>query len=201
MLTDRAYAELCQTSYSDVPHYGTSDGARAFRTSIDGLTIFCFPGSRSFQDWAIDLIALPADETESNNTLDLGPVHAGFLERTRRCLNLIEPDLLSSGPHALCGHSLGGAIALLTGALMVARGHTPPAVIVTFGAPRVGCDRYVEVLRSVSIRQYRFGSDPVPLVPTHPFKHAREPLLQVGVPIRSFDLFANHKIKNYVSVL
>ena len=200
-MSDQSYAAFCQRSYTGTPDYGTADGPRAFVAQVHGRTAFCFPGSRSMQDWAIDLLALPADEIEADGVVDLGPLHAGFLLRARRCLALIETDIRKASDYVLCGHSLGGAIALLIGAIMVAEGGRAPAEIVTFGAPRAGFDGYSRALRSVAVRQYRFGADPVPLVPTHPYVHAREPLLQVGTPIRTIDLFANHHIVNYIGAL
>lgn len=200
-MTDRDYAALCQRSYDTTPDYGTPDGPRAFRSWVGGRMVFCFPGSRSFLDWATDLMATPTLDLEAANPPKLGPVHLGFLKRANHCMDLIRVDLNSARDFALTGHSLGGAIALLVGAMAIIEENIAPAEIVTFGAPRAGFDTYANVLRSVAVRQYRFGADPIPLVPTHPYVHAREPLSQIGSPIRSIDIFENHHIANYINAL
>jgi len=201
MTSDRDYALLCQAAYQGVPDYGTPDGARAFRASIGGRLVICFPGSRSLQDWAVDLLAPPALDLDRADHVDLGPIHVGFLERAHRCLDLVRIALLAADGYVLTGHSLGGAIALLVAALMMAEKHPPPFEIVTFGAPRVGLRPWARILTAVNIRQYRFGADVIPLVPTYPYQHAREPLIQVGEPIKSLDIFINHAIVNYIGAL
>ena len=60
----------------------------------------------------------------------------------------------------LTGHSLGGAVALIVGALMV-RDEIPPKQIVTFGAPRCG---RLKILDTVPVTQYRHGKDIVPVL-------------------------------------
>jgi predicted lipase len=201
MNVDKSYALLCQSSYQGTPDFGTVDGPRVFKATIEGRLTFCFPGSRSIEDWLLDAVAIPALDTETFDDAKLGPLHYGFLVRANKCLDLIQGNLLAATEFSLCGHSLGGAIALLAGAMLVAEGHKAPAEIVTFGAPRAGFEQYAEAVSSIPIRQYRFGADPVPLVPTHPFVHAKEPLFQIGTPVGGLNLFANHSITNYIGAL
>lgn len=79
------------------------------------------------------------------------------------------------------GHSLGGAMANLCAATIVASGYVPPSNIVlyTMGEPRVGNDDYVVGYDSLNIESYRIihKRDLVPhLPPDHLFgyKHHKE---------------------------
>ena len=91
----------------------------------------------------------------------------------------------------LTGHSLGGAVALITGALMV-RDEIPPAQIVTFGAPRCG---RLKILDQVLVTQYRHGKDIVPMIP--PLMRRHNKLLTFGNPD---SYIKDHFVKNYVKM-
>ena len=199
-MSDRDYAMLCEKSYNGTPDYGTRDGPRAFCERIDGKLVICFPGSRSLQDWTLDFMAAPTVDMSVADVIDLGPVHLGFLNRAKSCRSLIYDKLKSTSDYVLIGHSLGGAIALLVGAMMLTQSQHPPDEIITFGAPRVGMITYSEAIRSIPIRQYRFGIDPIPEFPTWPFVHAR-PLIEIGQPIYTTDIMQNHAIVNYIDNL
>lgn len=199
-MSDRDYALLCQSSYSGKPDYGTSYGARAYKVAMGGKPVICFPGSRSVQDWACDFMAVPTIDVSTADIIDLGPVHIGFLERAKSCRSLVYKDLMAAPSYSLVGHSLGGAIALMVGALMLTQSQHPPDEIVTFGAPKVGTEVYVNAIKSIPIRQYRFGIDPVPEFPSWPFMHARQ-LIEIGQPIYTMDILQNHHIENYIDNL
>ena len=91
----------------------------------------------------------------------------------------------------LTGHSLGGAVALIVGALMV-RDEIYPNQIVTFGAPRCG---RLKLLDRVPVTMYRHGKDIVPLVP--PLMRRHKKLEQKGTPI---SLIKDHYMHNYVEM-
>jgi len=91
----------------------------------------------------------------------------------------------------LTGHSLGGAVALILGALMT-RDEIPPVEIVTFGAPRCG---RLKILDSVPVTQYRHGKDIVPMVP--PLMRRHNKLIRVGEPK---SLIKDHFVVNYVKM-
>ena len=64
-----------------------------------------------------------------------------------------------------------------------------------------GGDQFVKVASSVPFCAYRFGLDPVPLVPmalpTFPYRQMQ--LVELDAPTREPDIFAYHSIGNYVN--
>lgn len=71
---------------------------------------------------------------------DQAMVHRGFLNYTDELLNLIRGEILNfNGKIIVTGHSLGGAVAILTSARLIDLGISPDQIeVVTFGAPAVG---------------------------------------------------------------
>ncbi len=200
MMTDAAFAQLAAATYTVAP---TITG-QGFDQSIsvvlgadpdNALDLIGFPGSRTEDDWARDFEAIPAKDHKTVQHASLGWVHAGFLAAAMSVYPQIKGAI--TRPSALYGHSLGGALALLVGALLRVDGVVPVERIVTFGAPRVGLDDYVRALEGVAIDQYRYGNDIVPQVPTF-LMHAR-PLINVGAP--RIDFLSCHHITNYVGAV
>lgn len=200
---DAEYARLCQFTYTaDATWFGAGafSNVHAVEGIVSGRRTVCFRGSKTKRDWLLDLLAIPAVELPHSPDAVMGLIHSGFwlaanAMRDQMC------ETINDQPYALCGHSLGGALALVTAGLLVANGERSPDEIVTFGAPRPGMMMLQVLLHAVPVRQYRFGGDVVPMVPTHPYCHVREPLLQIGTAIRSLDLFANHHMENYIAAL
>ncbi len=120
----------------------------------------------------------------------IGPVHAGFyLNATAIVAGLRET------PDIVCGHSRGGAVGLLVAALL-ARAGRPPALVVTFGAPRAGRD-LAAALQGVDVRQYRHRGDIVPELPPFPYRHAA-PLIEIG---RGKSTVDSHALQSYADAL
>ena len=174
---------ICDESYSSV------DFEESNIEVIVRDDVFAFRGTDEPKDVLRDLRILPWWMSE------LGWVPAGFAKAARRlvpkclaeCMERdIEPDDIE-----LTGHSLGGAVALIVGALMV-RDEIYPKQIVTFGAPRCG---RLKLLDRIPVTCYRHGKDIVPLVP--PLMRRHKPLQQEGVPS---SLVKDHYMHNYVSL-
>ena len=164
-------------------------------TSIDNMSIVAFRGTvpTSWRDWFRDVDAVPTPVMDHPR---LGCCHRGFMSGAEAILPLLLPEL--TGPVAFTGHSLGGALAVSAAALLTDLGR-PPAVLTTFGAPRVGIGgRLAEVLAGVPGRSFRNGSDPVVEVPIWPFRHHRA-LTDIGVA--SIDAIADHAISRYAAAL
>lgn len=130
---------------------------------------------------------------------ELGFCPAGFLKASRR-LGYIVLDHLGDNDLdsvTLTGHSLGGACALITAALIQreTKGDKKIDEVVTFGAPRVGKLKVLD--RPVT--QYRFGKDIVPTVP--PFISRPGELLNLGDQTKKGGWFTDHSMKNYVRAL
>ena len=152
--------------------------------------VFAFRGTDEPKDAIRDLRILPLW------TRELGFCPAGFLKASKRLVNKVTSVCLERDiDHKnieLTGHSLGGAVALILGALMT-RDEIPPRQIVTFGAPRCG---RLKILDQVPVTQYRHGKDIVPLVP--PLMRRHNELLEYGKPGKSW--IKDHFVKNYIKM-
>lgn len=202
MSWDHDCAIQCGRTYTAVKPKYVGFGSSSIVADVGGADLFgshnviCFRGSKEILDWLLDFLAIPGtDNAQDPAYARMGPVHSGFLIGALALLPAVKADLAGK-PYSLTGHSLGGALALLVGALMVQDGH-PPDQIVTFGAPKVGFQAFADVLSAVPVREYKYGADPVPLVPEF-FDHVCRPI-HLGKPLR--DLFSNHAIVNYIGAL
>ena len=172
-----------------VESYNSADFEESNIEVIIRNNVFAFRGTDEPKDVIRDLRILPWWISE------LGWVPAGFAKAARRlipkclaeCMERdIEPDAIE-----LTGHSLGGAVALIVGALMV-RDEIFPKQIVTFGAPRCG---RLKILDPIPITCYRHGKDIVPLVP--PLMRRHKPLNEVGNKV---SFIKDHYMNNYVDM-
>jgi triacylglycerol lipase len=105
-------------------------GPRGFVADGDGFTILAFRGTdvKDIEDM------LANADTRPGAFSGKGRVHQGFLAYVEKILpDLAEPLAAANGPVFATGHSLGAALATLTGALL-----EPVHAVVTFGSPRVG---------------------------------------------------------------
>lgn len=198
MITDAAFAALAQRTYIDPPTYtgyGADQSIHAHLTQADGVVLVGFRGSKEPNDWALDFEAIPAFDHDTEAHGKLGLLHAGFVHGAETVYARVKASVTGHRV-ALYGHSLGGALALMTGALLMADG-IPVERIVTFGAPRVGLIEYVNALATVAVDEYRYGNDIVPQVPSF-MMHAR-PLIHVGAP--RIDFLSCHHIENYIAAI
>ena len=120
-------------------------------------------------DWIRDLRTLPWLFPT------VGVCHSGFgsggTAVAERVLAAVRGDARLM---TVIGHSLGGAMALVVGARLIAAGRR--VRIVTFGAPRVAFLANLALPRlahgALELAEYRREGDPVPHVPTRPlFRH------------------------------
>ena len=198
MISDLKLVQCCAATYDEPPTLPMPASGTDVRVSAvaDGMVV-AFRGSVTAEDWARDFICAPIMDREDPQ---LGLCHAGFLDGAESVVAAISAAVGNNKCY-LTGHSLGGAFALGVGALLACSGKSPEA-IVTFGAPRYGMAKFVEVLQPIDVRQYRRGNDPVPLVPFDvppllEFRDAREPLISIGVAQR--DPFVCHAIAGYLA--
>ncbi|MGN6626376.1 MAG: lipase family protein [Tepidisphaeraceae bacterium] len=109
---------------------------RGFLGVAPDYAVLAYRGSDpiTLPNWVTDAVVklVTCDEYD-------GRVHHGFSSALRRTWGKIEPILERVGdrPLFITGHSMGGALAVLT-ACRLARAGRPPAATYTFGAPRVG---------------------------------------------------------------
>ena len=152
MTSHQKLSRICGESYQE-----SSFEEANIEVLVQG-NVFAFRGTDEPKDAIRDIRILPLW------TRELGWCPAGFLKASRRLVNKVTSTCLEQDiDHKnieLTGHSLGGAVALIVGALMV-RDEIPPKQIVTFGAPRCG---RLKILDTVPVTQYRHGKDIVPVL-------------------------------------
>ena len=125
-------------------------------------------------------------------TKELGWCPAGFLKAAKRLISKVMSECWTRGikpeDMILAGHSLGGAVALIVGALMV-RDELYPSEIVTFGAPRCG---RLKILDETAVTMYRHGRDIVPMIP--PLMRRHKPNEKFGEPM---SFLKDHRMIHY----
>ena len=181
MTSHQELSVLCGQSYRK----STFEEANIETLVVDN--VFVFRGTDEPKDALRDMRILPLW------TRELGWCPAGFLKASRRLVNKVTSICLERDiDHKnieLTGHSLGGAVALIVGALMT-RDEIPPRQIVTFGAPRCG---RLKILDTVPVTSYRNGKDVVPMIP--PLMRRHNDLVKIGT---ANSLIKDHFVLNYV---
>ena len=118
------------------------------------LTVVAFRGTAGLRDVVTDLMAWRTRWGPG------GKVHAGFARALRQIWPMLVPALGErDGRLIYTGHSLGAAVATLAATLV------PPAALYTFGSPRVGDARFVELLSEIRCIRTTGCSDVVCQVP------------------------------------
>ncbi len=183
VLNHQKISEICAESYEAL------DFEELNIEVIVRDNVFAFRGTDEPWDAVRDLRILPIW------TRELGWCPAGFLRAAKRlmpkCLSECMDRNIEKEDIVLTGHSLGGAVALIVGALMV-RDEVNIQEIVTFGAPRCG---RLKILDNTPVTMYRHGKDIVPMVP---------PVMRRHKKMRRFgareSYISDHYMANYVSM-
>jgi fermentation-respiration switch protein FrsA (DUF1100 family) len=205
--TDAELVDAAAATYAPTAPPYFEDAGNAIRvflsTREDGLNILAVEGTHDVLGWALDFVAADIDDQQGMNHATLGFIHAGFYASAVAALTRCAL-LAGKGPYAICGHSLGAALALLIGGLL-SDDNLPPVKIGAFAPPRVGGPTFAKVVTRGPFCAYRFNLDPVtevPLTITPLFPYIQVPLVQIpGPSIPLFDLkdrIACHHITNYV---
>jgi triacylglycerol lipase len=166
---------------------GIFDSLRAFAASSDEIAVLAFRGTAKVQDWMTDLYATPVRFSWIfQGGPEVGDIHAGFghalsdgWRKIVAAVRAVAPQPVTLDADSIdarrtlwiTGHSLGGALAALTGAafsLLPDKVIRPVSGIYTFGQPRIGlhnfCDNYGRLLSSRTFRLVN-KKDLVPRVP------------------------------------
>ncbi|HEY2587998.1 MAG TPA: lipase family protein [Tepidisphaeraceae bacterium] len=109
---------------------------RGFLGVCDTHAVLAFRGTDpvTLPNWVTDAVVRLVERGEYE-----GRVHLGFSSVLRRTWEQIERllDEVGDKPLFLAGHSMGGALAMLTACRLTRMGR-PAAAVYTFGSPRVG---------------------------------------------------------------
>lgn len=107
------------------------------------------------------------------------PMHRGYRNIARKCLEAIEPLLIDGYEIQLTGHSLGGASAVALALLIHKKGKAKVQRVVTFGSPKLGPKETAEASEELDILRVVQKDDIIPLLPmSRPF--VRRPYCHLG---------------------
>lgn len=137
------------------------------------VAVLVFRGTANFQDWLIDLNAVPIQLKKYRNI----KVHKGFWDAYAHCMEDIEEKVNahvpSDMPLYITGHSLGGALAQIASAVLE---RDNLAACYTFGSPRVATLDFDGIVKCPHYRVVN-SWDLVPSVPGAPYAHTGDPRL------------------------
>jgi hypothetical protein len=161
---DRAPAAAAreQLGLEAVPFLNKVTRTRGFLGVCDDYAVLAFRGSDpvTLPNWVTDVVVklVPCDEYG-------GRVHHGFSSVLRHSWQRVERLLekAKDKPLFLAGHSMGGALAVLT-ACRLAKAGRPPVATYTFGSPRIGDRAFCAGYRLPTYRVVN-GLDLVPEMP------------------------------------
>ncbi|MFZ7125975.1 MAG: lipase family protein [Desulfobacterales bacterium] len=119
------------------------------------LWVLVFRGTSGLGNCILDLNARPAAWVRG------GRVHRGFMKALGRVWPALSAALSERRPERIyfCGHSLGGAVALLAASLRM------PAAVYSYGAPLTGDREFAQTLGMRRVFDVINGKDVVPVLP------------------------------------
>ncbi|WP_392887235.1 lipase family protein [Pseudomonas migulae] len=137
---------------------------QAFITHNDELILIAVRGTSELMADGLrdaDASQVPFEDTESK-------VHRGFYESAQKAYDFVLKylDKFYSGQNlVICGHSLGGAVALILSEMLRRRTEGYTLQLYTYGAPRAGDANFIK--NAVDLVHHRIvnHNDPVPSVP------------------------------------
>lgn len=155
---------------------------QAFATHTDEIILFVIRGtSEMWRDALRDLDAFQVPFEEG-----VGKVHRGFYEAAQvaRKFAITYLEKFYAGQKLLiCGHSLGGAIALILSEMLRRMPERYDILLYTYGAPRAGDSTFVEAAKPLVHHRMVNHNDPVPSVPA-PWMKFKPSEFDYGAAIR-----------------
>lgn len=199
MISAHECAKLAKRAYAEST-WATPGDVEALWVELPNVVVLAVRGSEfDFEDWLRNFRAYPCADWQ------LGMVHRGYLAGARALWPLVSPKLLDSNdqrPRVIVGHSAGGGIGtVLAGLMCVAE--RAPALLCTFGCPRVGYAKLGAVLREHKVTQWRYMHG-IDCVPDHPwpiwgYRHT-DKAIKRSDGLTKNDRVLDHLMDNYVRV-
>ncbi|WP_339409149.1 lipase family protein [Pseudomonas sp. EA_35y_Pfl2_R5] len=142
---------------------GTLGEAQAFITHDDRMVLIVARGTQEIADWVRDVNA-----TQVPNEAGEGQAHHGFHESFKAVRDFVVPYLefarTNNQKIVVCGHSLGGAIALLM-AEWIRNNWSEDVLLYTYGSPRAGDEAFVKGASALTHHRIVNHNDLIPTVP------------------------------------
>ncbi len=145
--------------------YSTGANTQAFITHNDKVVLISVRGTQEMLADAsrdADARQVPFEDGE-------GQAHRGFYGGYKAAKPFVERYLNAfyTGEQTLviCGHSLGGAVALLLAEWLRRKPTKPKVILYTYGAPRAGDAAFVKAAQPLTHHRIVNHNDPVPAVP------------------------------------
>lgn len=139
---------------------GETTATRSFLLIDDSARVqwIGFRGTASLSD-----VRLDADYTQREDSVLGMYLHRGFASAARDHYRLLLPKLKPGYPVYITGHSLGGAVAVITGLYLRKQGFAVKCY--TFGQPKVTNGKGARIADSLDLVRFLNGKDLVALVP------------------------------------
>ncbi|MBH3428110.1 lipase family protein [Pseudomonas alkylphenolica] len=136
---------------------------QAFITHNDRYVLISVRGSQELADFVRDMDARQVPHVDGK-----GKIHRGFHDAFLAARRFVEAymDAFYTGSQTIlvCGHSLGGAIALLL-AEWLNREYSDDLQLYTYGAPRTGDSTFIQAAQAIVHHRLVNHNDPIPSVP------------------------------------
>lgn len=166
-------------------HGRSQTDTQAFISHHDEIILISVRGTGSVSFWETLVDAWrDADARQVPFKEGVGKAHRGFYEAylaTKEFILLYLDQFHAGQKIIICGHSLGGAIALLLAeALRRIPGADYDILLYTYGAPRAGDAELIEGARELMHHRMVNNDDPVPSVPA-PWMNVRRNLFITGL--------------------
>lgn len=181
----------------------------AFAADIDGRdAVLAFRGTQAFKpgDSLAKFGEIAGDYwTDGRFAKRAAPgggwLHGGFADSADELVDALNGTGLLATPRRwwVCGHSLGGALAVLAAARLREQAAHRIAAVVSFGQPKVGDATFVSRLAELPVFRIVHGCDVVPTLPPAAFgfahtsrEHVIEPARRANYPQAVFNHIADY---------
>jgi hypothetical protein len=179
-------------------------GTQGFVARYNNDVVVAFRGSEAtWSDWVLTNI----DASMTNDhRFGLGTLHSGFADAAESVFETVRQHIAElkndKSKVYLTGHSLGGALAVITGnRLNNDIASNRPKAIFTYGAPRVGNEVFTKSYRkNLASKTYAWivEGDPIPRLPLTRmgFRHTSKHLLLANNTVKKVELDTSSQVKS-----